>query len=896
MTSRFPGIKRVLHFAFGRRGLAAEIDEELQFHLERTIEELEAGGMSAQEAKEEAERRFGNLPDYRAALTRIGEARRSGEQRKEYLDIVRQHLRYTWRGIVRQPGFAITIAVTLALGIGANAIMFGIIDRLMLRAPEHIVEPERVRRVFVSRLRAPGAAQAVSGLSRQEAIELEQTPGISGLARYSYYQLTYGQGAGARTMHLGLASSNFFRLLGTKPALGRFFLPSDDSTSADNSVAVLSYGLWHGELGADPAILGQTIEVSGHRFTVIGVAPESFSGPELAVAELWLPQDPAGDMVHAGNWWRSERNYPWVHALIRLKLGADEIAVARDMLAVERRGESAGDSRNHWAQITLASLLAGRTPDRGTEIPVTLWLAGTSILVLLIACANVAILLLARATTRRREIAVRLALGVTRLRLASHLMIEGVLLALAGGLVAALVTAAGSNLIRKILLPQVAWSGSAIDVRTALFTGAVALLAGVIAGLAPAWLESRPELITALKSGTTGGGFRRSRVQVALVVAQATISVALLIGAGLFVHSLAQVRGADIGLDADRVLIVFPEFSGAMSRQAQGLALDRARLAADRMPSVERTALSSAVPFSIISIHRVTKPNGDSLTIPPDAGPYNNEVSPEYFETMGTRLVQGRLFSPADGRAGNKVVILSRNLAELLYPNMDPVGRCFDFATGECLTIVGTVSNPHWHGLFERPAYSFYQPLVPGDTDLFQFLSIRVRLDVDRAIPAVHAALLSALPEARSIEVVSLQDHLDPEMRPWRLGATLFLAFGALALIVAAIGLYSVMACRVAQRRHELGVRTALGASWGDLIEMVAREGIQLVGGGILLGLLVAVLAAPAIAPLLYQTSPRDPQVLLIVVVVLLVSALVACALPAWRASRVDPMEALKAE
>jgi ABC-type antimicrobial peptide transport system permease subunit len=237
-------------------------------------------------------------------------------------------------------------------------------------------------------------------------------------------------------------------------------------------------------------------------------------------------------------------------------------------------------------------------------------------------------------------------------------------------------------------------------------------------------------------------------------------------------------------------------------------------------------------------------------------------------------------------------------MAEWMYPKVDPIGRCFYLppAGTDCLTVVGTVADAHWHHLFEPPAFSFYQPLTPGDTDLFQILSIRVRSDGERAIPVIRAAMLAAMPDAHAMEVVTLQDHLNPELRPWRLGATLFLVFGALALVVAAIGLYSVMACRVEQRRHEMGVRSALGAEWGDLIRLVMGEGVLLVAGGVLLGLLVALAAAPAIAPLLYQTSPRDPTVMAVVAVVLLLAAAVACAVPAIRASRVDPLEALKAE
>ncbi|MEO8030751.1 MAG: ADOP family duplicated permease [Gemmatimonadota bacterium] len=895
--SRFPGVKRILHFALGRRGLEREIDEEIAFHLESTIAELEAGGMSATEARAEAERRFGNLPEYRTALTRLGEQRRDGEQRREYLDILQQHLTYAWRGIVKRPGFALTIALTLALGIGANAVMFGVIDRLLFRAPEQITEPDRVRRLFVERNR-PGQPAADPSISYLDGIDLLRAHGTEGVAMYTRHRLTYGEGVSARTIPIGLVSPEFFPLLGTIPALGRFFDPADDSTAIDNIPVVLGQAFWRREFNRDPGVIGRIVRLENHRFVVIGVAPEGFTGPELEAADLWFPLRPLADFIHAGDFWRTVRTYAWVHLVVRLAPGATATAIEAELLALHQAEPTNQAGDNQWRGAILGSLIAARSPDRGSEVPVSFWLAATSIFLLLIACANVATLQLARAVQRRREFAVRLALGVNRARLIAQLLTESLVLAVFGGTAAIALTWWGTLAIRGFFLPQLSWPASALDARTIVFIIGVTLITGILAGLIPAWLESRPDLLQSLKSGGAGGGSRRSRIQSSLVLAQAAMSVSLLIGAGLFVRSLTQLRALDLGLDVNHVLLAFPDFPrGTSTTRAMELTeMGLSRIS--KLPVVEQGALSTGIPTAVLATSRVYLPSGDTVSFPAGSGPYQNDVSPQYFATMGTYLVRGRLFVTTDDRQSAPVTVVSQAFANLVWPGADPLGKCFHrwSDTTPCLSVVGVVADAHWTGFFESPSYAFYTPLAQLSEPWYLALSIRPRGDPQAAIATIRAELIAAMPGVQSVDVSPMRDRFDPSLRSWRLGATLFLVFGALALVVAAVGLYSVMACRVAQRKHELGVRTALGATWQDLIQMVVREGVGLVSGGILIGLLIALAAAPAVAPLLYHTSPRDPEVMLVVTGVLLLAAAIACAIPAWRASRVDPMEALKAD
>lgn len=899
MTPRFPGIKRIVHFAFGRRGLEREIDEEIAFHFEEAIVELRSRGMSEQEARDEADRRFGSVPEYKVALTRIGEARRADVERKELLDTVQQHLSFAWRGVRHRPWFALTVALTLALGIGANSVMFSVIDRLLFRAPEQIVEPDQVRHLYIHRP-VPGFPQFYPAVSLAEVDAMRLgSPHIAAIAAFTHVEVTYGEGIAARKLEAVAVQADYFKVLKTAPFLGRFFAPSDDSTALDGSAAVLSYGFWQREFGGDLHILGRTLRLGDHRYTIVGVAPEGFTGSLLEPVEFWLPLRPAMDAMYGGAYWRSDASQFVLSVILRVNPRSSVAAAETDLLSRYRGASLVQAERYHWQQVVLASLIPARNPNRAAEIPVALWLGGTALVVLLIACANVATLLLARAIQRRRENAVRLALGIGRARLIVHLVSESLLLSLTGGLLALGLSYGGGGLLRSFLLPGFAWPTSAIDIRVVLFTIVIACSAGVLAGLVPAWLESRPDLLSALKSGGSGGGLRKSTVQSALIIAQAAMSVALLVGAGLFVRSLGRVRALDLGLEPDKVLIAFTALPRGVNAAERDARMQSVLVALGADPAVEHAALTAAAPLEAIKPRRFPVIEGfDSTRVPANSSLFFNAVSPDYFAAIGTRLDLGRTFNLSDGGPGAPVTIVSAALARLVWRDANPIGRCFGGATGgqPCLRVVGVVADARWSEVFESDAFAYYTPMGQDTSEHPYFLVIRPRGDAVKSIEHLRRELFELLPDARSIELQSFQDRVDPAIRSWRLGATLFLAFGALALVVAAIGLYSVMACRVEQRRHEMGVRSALGAEWGDLIRLVVGEGVLLVAGGVLLGLAVALAAAPAIGPLLYQTSPRDPTVLGVVTVVLLASAAVACAVPALRAGRVAPMEALKAE
>jgi predicted permease len=889
-------IRRVFHLALGRKGLENEIDEEIAFHVERTVGELEARGLSPAAARAEAAKRFGDMERYRRALTALGSERRAREQRIEYMDVLRQNLVYAWRGIRRAPGFTLMVALTLGLGIGANAAMFGIIDRLLLRAPDHIQEADRVRRLFISRSFL-GQVSSQQEMTWLDAQALRQVKGFEKLAVYTAGELTYGVGTQARRVPVLLATPDFLPLLGTSPALGRFFTPAEDSLAPGSGVVVLGYRFWQREFGGDKGVLGRVLPIGKGHYQVVGIAPDGFTGVDLQPVDMVLPLRTAATEMIAGPW-ETSRGFYWLSVVARLRPAASDEAAAAEATAVHRQSRL-GDARyDPKASVVLGSLIAARGPNAPPEAKISLWLGGVALIVLLIACANVANLLLVRAIRRRREIAVRLALGVSRGRLIGHLMTESLLLALVGGLGALALGAWGGALLRKVLLPQVAWQSGTMAGRVAGFTMAAAIAAGLLAGLVPALLESRPDLISSLRAASGGAG-RRSRLQMGLMILQATLSVVLLVGAGLFVRSLDQVRAQDLGMQPERVLLLQPEFGSNMDgpRTTAVFELARARLAT--LPGVARVSISTTVPFLWSWATTLKVPGIDSLPRVSTGGPYLNAIDAGYFAALGTKLLSGRSFTDQDRRGSAPVTIVGATMARLFWPGQPAVGKCMQIGgdTMPCSVVVGVVQDARRQNVLSEETLQYYVPLEQATTNAIpNVLLVRPRGDPATLLPELRRTLTEAVPDLRFVNIQPLQDLVDPQLASWRLGAVMFTLFGALALLVAGVGLYSLMACQVAERTQEIGVRTALGASMADIVRLVVRDGVLLVLFGLGLGAVVAIAAGPAIAPYLFGVTARDPEVFGLVIIVLLVTAAVATAIPAWRASRVNPLVALRAE
>lgn len=878
----------------------ADFDAEIESHIALEAERLVAEGWDVDEAPWEARRRFGNRG---RAHERFHHARIPA-----WLDSLLQDLRYAFRQLVRAPLFAIGVVLTLALGIGANAIVFGVVDRLLLQPPAHIAAADDVRLIFFrTHSSFESSEESTSAFTSYPLVTAlrGQVPAFQGLAAFTSTTGTLGQGPDAEPVELWLVTGDFFQLLGATPELGRFFGPSEDVVPDGSPVAVVSHDFWRRRLGGTADVLGREVSVNGKPLTVVGVAPRDFTGVELAGVDMWVPMSSHAATIVGDNW-ATNSGFYWVRMVARLAPGAT-VAQGESQATLAAQRAIAG-WKEPWhdslTAVVAGSLIASRVPTgMPAEARVTLWLVGVSGIVLLVACANVANLLLARATRRRREIAVRLALGVGRARLMRQLLTEIGVLALLSALVAVLGAHWGGRVLRTFLLPNVAWSGSPVGGRVLLFTIGVTLATVVLAGLLPALQASRPGLTDALRAGARDGGGRRSRLGRGLLIAQTALSASLLVGAGLFIHSLQRMRGLDVGIDLPQVLLAHTDLEAAGVQDDQATELWReGERRVSAIPGVERVSLvGGSVPTRSAYSMGVRLPGRDSL--PPLAGgghPYYSVVGSDYMGVLGARVVEGRGITQADERSGERVGVVNEYLARSYWPDGSAVGECIIVGEGDgCTTIVGIVQNVMLFQMTNEERGMIYLPMngVGVGKSAPDAMLVRLRDGAPASTTAaVQRELQRLAPTMSYVNVRSFEDLVAPQLRPWRLGATMFTLSGALTLLIAAVGLYSVLAYGVSQRAHEIGVRVALGAHRQDVVGLVVREGLGTAVVGVAAGLAIAIVAGPFIQPLLYDTSPKDPVVFGAAAVSLLVVALAASLLPAWRAARVDPARALREE
>ena len=703
-------------------------------------------------------------------------------------------------------------------------------------------------------------------------------------------------------------SANYGPLFGVQPELGRYYTTAEDQLPQGTPVAVIGYGYWQSHFGGARDVLGKPIRIGRSDYTIIGVTPPGFSGIALHSIAAFIPITAGGaDLfteIGVGDRWRESYRVGWLQTLIRRKPNvsveeatADFTNAYRLSLEAQRPTEPPGrvpraDSLR--ARAELASIIQDRGPRRSQEATVAVWLVGVSLLVLLMACANVANLLLARAIRRRREIAVRLAVGVSRGRLLAQLLSESTLLAIVGGAVGVLVAQWGGGILRATLLPDVEWTSTVLDLRVVAVTVALAIIAGLLTGVAPMRQLSRADVVSDLRTGGRGVSLRGSRLRRGLLVLQGAISVVLLIGAGLFVRSFHNVRSLDLGFQPEHVLVAELSTRGAPIDSARRIELmDRLRERALTVPAVQHAAHTLTIPFSLEWNQFLVVPGIDTASLRDLF--YINPVGPDYFETMGTRLLRGRGITDADREGGQPVAILSQTAAKRIWPSEDPLGKCVKLqADGPCHVVVG-VSGDIRVEFDEGPGRHVYvaaRQVPTPDSRIF----VRTRNDAATQGEVVRRALQEVVPGAAYVNVRTLEGIVAPQMRSWRLGATMFTIFGLLALVVAAIGLYSVVAYGVSQRTRELGVRVALGASAGTVLRLVVGEGVRVVALGLALGAAVAIMLARKVGPMLYEVSAKDPLTYAGVVGVLLVVAVVASLAPALRAARVDPNVALRAD
>lgn len=804
------------------------------------------------------------------------------------------------RDLGRSPGRALAVVVIMALGVGANATMFGALDRLFLRPPAHIVSPEEVKRVFVHfRRQNTGEMGIQSTHTYPDYADWRDLDAFASVAAYSARELTIGSGASAERRPVTLATASFFPMLGVRPVLGRFF-GEDEDTFGSDPVAVLGHAYWRRELGGDPDVIGRAIEVGDLTYTVIGVAPPGFTGVDLDRVDVWLPLHRAGAVEEGGTEWQDARGWYWIHAVARLAPGATPGQAEAAATRVHRLGRAEQPNYDPEATVEMADLNLARTGRASREARVVPWLMGVALMVLLLTCANVANLLLARAMRRRRETAVRRALGASRARLVLTGGVEAVLLSLAGGAAAVAVALWGGDVFQAALLGGAEWERGIDTLRVVGFSAGLAIVAGLFAGLVPAVRASRADTAAALKGSGRGTTRGRSRLRSGLLVLQAAISVILLIGTGLFVASLRAARGVDLGFDPDGVLMVRLQPEGGYPGGEAMTALYReARRLLEGVPGVDRTTITTIVPFrnsrGIGSDLRV--PGLDSLPRTRAGGAYVHAVTGGYFETLGLDIVRGRGITDSDDAEGApRVAVVNETMGRLVWPEGDALGGCLILLDAPCATVVGIVEDSHRFELEEDESMHYYVPLAHAPYP-WPPSGLMVRAASPGGLAAtVQRRLSTEMSGVRLVTSEPYRNSIDPSYSSWRLGATLFLAFGLLALVVASVGLYSVLAFEVAERRPEMGVRSALGATRGRLVRLVLADGLRIAGVGVVLGLAVGWWAAGRAEDLLFGVSPHDPRVLAGVAAAVLLVSTAACGLPAWRAARVDPNETLRAE
>lgn len=910
---RFPeGIRRLFHLRDVHHGVRRDVDEELRHHFESVERELRARGLPPSEAAKQAQERFGDIEAYRRRLERIDLGRVRMNRGNEIIDTSLRAAALALRGLRRAPGFTFAVTTILALGIGANAVMFGVVDRLLLSPPKHIVQADQVRRAYLRRDVSNGRTITSETFTFPDYTDLTVVSGFANVAAYTFSNdMIVGRGEGAGSARVVRATSSFFPTLGVQPALGRFYGPDDDALGA-TPVTVLSREFWERRFGADPDILGRTLDIGAGSYTVIGIAPAGFTGVGLAPVDVWLPLIRAQEIEVGrdvgGTSWQEHRNWWWIRVVARLSPRVDAVAGEAEATTAHRSGRQrmidAGDYDEN-ASILLGPVIAARGPQPGREARVTRWLAGVSLVVLLIACFNVANLLLAREVKRRREVAVRVALGIGRGRLLVELLTESLVLALLGGLSALALAYFGGGALQRALLPDIAFAEPGLGGRLLGFTAVMTVLTGLLSAALPALRASRTDVSDALKNGSPGSGGSRSGTRSGLMVAQAAFSVVLLVGAGLFVRSLREAETLDLGFDPKRVAVVDLDWNGAIpERDQEAVYFEAARLA-QSLPGVHSAGLTSVIPFrSSRSIGKPRVPGLDSIPDHPDGGPYVNKVTSGYFEAMGISILRGRGFSSMDDREdAPPTAVVGENMARAIWPDGNALGQCMFFETEEdgappCTEVVGIAEDARRQELVEdNPDFMYYlnwsHPAFGGAP---RALMVGTVGDAGESLADIRRSLSTVSSQIRFVGGNTLQGNIEPQMRSWKLGAAMFTVFGLLALVVAGWGLYSVLAFDVSRRRRELGIRSALGADVSRLVRLVATRVIVLVSAGIAVGLGACLVGARWLEPLLFGVSAVDPVVYGGVVGVLLAAAAVAGVYPAWRATRVDPTEALRAE
>ncbi|MGH9640790.1 MAG: ADOP family duplicated permease [Terriglobales bacterium] len=877
-------VRSFFHF----RQVDKEMKEELCEHLERQIQENVASGMSPEEARYSAMRSLGGI-------TQIEQQCRDARG-GNFLQDSLQDLRYGFRQLCRNPGFSALAILCLALGIGANAAVFSWIEGILFRPYPAVAHQERLVAVA-------GTAQGESGataLSWPDFLDLRRACSLcedSFVSKITGSTLSIGDHAETATG--SIVSANYFDAIGVRPILGRGFEPGEDVGSASHPVVVISYQLWRKRFKGDPEIVGKMQRFDNVPHTIIGVAPEGFFGTFVGWAmQFWVPAS-MEETFESGGYKLEDRGARWIEAYLRLKPGVSRAQAQQEISAIAARLETSYPASNRGRSIRLWPLWQTPFNNAGTLLPTLEVMIVVVAFVLLIACANVGNLLLVRSFARRHELTVRLAIGASRVRLAKQLLTETLILAAlgtAGGLLAAYWCRHALVLLLPARSGVAMYLPGEIDARVLSWSIGICLLVTLFIALIPAFQTRHLDLAGPLKAESTGvvGARGKTWMRSGLVIFQVCLSFVLLVGAALLLESLQKIRTASPGFSTTSVVTT------GVSLVAAGYDATQARVFQDELvnrltalPGVESAAFGRVTPLGYGS-YSSTPIAVDGYQTPLEERPAieYNQVSPGYFGTLGIRLLSGREFTRADDESAPLVAIVNRTMVTRYWGGQDPIGRRLQ-VKGRWVRVIGEAADAKYESMRETARPFFYVPLRQ---EFVRGPALYIR--TTQPLPSIVAALLREVhaldPNLALYEVITLQEQVKRSTSPQLVAVTLVSTLGGLALLLSGVGLYGVMSYAVAQSTRELGLRMALGAGPANLLRLVISRGLRLTAGGVLLGAIAALALTRLLGRLLYNVSPHDPFVFASALLLMAITTISACLLPAWRAGRTDPARVLR--
>jgi len=885
----FHKLRLRLRSLFRKQQADRELGDEFQFHLQSQIDEYVAQGMGPQEARYAALRSLDGVEQFKQECRDMRSV--------SFIEHIQQDLRFGFRMLVRSPGFSLLAILCLTVGIGANAAVFSWIEGVLFRPYPRVAHQEQL-------LVLAGTARGTPGfneVSWPDFLDFQKNCKlVDAVIAEKIVGTTLSIGDRAERATGSIVSANYFDAMEIRPVLGRSFTPDEDTGRNAHPVVVISYQLWQDRFRGDPAIVGKTQMFNGLPHTIIGVTPEGFYGTFVGYPfQFWVPASMQETFDSAG-YKLEDRGARWIEGFVRLKSGVTAEQAQAEIAGIASRLEAAYPETNRGRGIKLVPIW--QSPFNGAEILLpTLGIAlAVVFFVLLIACANVGNLMLVRSFARRHEMTIRMAIGADRRRLLKQLLTEGLILstfAAMGGLV---VAAWCRNALVRIIPPrgvQMRIAGD-IDWRVLALSAGVCLVSTLLFGLVPAIQSSRVDLAGALKSESGGVVSARhgSWIRSTLVLLQIALSFVLLVAASLLIQSLQRIRTSSPGFSTQGIVLT------AVSLFAAGYDAPRARNFQDQLmdrvqalSGVESAAYGRISPFSYRT-YSSAPIAVDGYEAPPDQQPTveYNEISPAYFQTLGIPFVSGRDFTRADDETAPLVAVVNETMVAKFWGGENPIGKRLK-VKDRWMQVVGVVKPAKYANLLEPSKTFFYVPLRQNPSTQVG-LFVRTPQGPETMAPQLTHEVHALDPELAPYEVITMREQIDRTTSSQHIAVTLLTGFGILALLLAGIGLYGVMSYAVSQSTRELGLRMALGAAPSHLLRLVMSRGVTLTAGGVALGAAAALLLTRLLGYLLYKVSPRDPLSFAFAFAVMIVAAVAASLVPAWRATRTDPVRALRSE